>query len=372
MTTQSIPFSSYMREALYGQNGYYMVDRHRFGKSGDFFTSAQVSPVFGELWASFVIQSMPDNEIHIIEFGPGDGDFAISLLKALLHRQSKPVHYAGIEVSPIGRSRVKDKLDRVKDAAPSDRLSAEIYESVEELTLTQSCSWEGCFVFANEWLDAFPCDLVRVSRNGAVDTLWIEPNMADEEVTSTSSSESGPFRGKHLQSKWKPSMEPTLIAYVNDWIMSLFQEYEDEHLVAEVSLEGLSAARNVVEQLHPEVLALVDYGGYTLDIVGPDRPHGSIRAFCEHRLVDDFLDLQGGVDLTYDVDFKPYLRLLQQMGYRTALKKQGVFLVTQPFFEAVVNERAATDPRVYQAIKTLVLPGGMGERFMVLLAERGQ
>ncbi len=368
MTSMWMPFSAYMQEALYGLNGYYMIDRNRFGKSGDFFTSAQVSPVFSELWASFVMQKVAEGEYRIVEFGPGDGDFAISLLTALLRMDDRMIHYAGIEVSPAGRERLADKLKVLRDKASDDRLDVSVYSSLDELQKCQPDAWDGCFLFANEWLDAFPCDVVRVSRNGLVESLWVSKTI---ETSPPSSDVAGPFQGEYLQTEWKISGDQKLLSYVNKWMVPLFQDYEEDRLVAEVSLESLAAVTQVVEKIHPGVMALVDYGGYTVDVIGEDRPNGSLRAFREHQLVDRFLDYQGQVDLTYDVDFSPVISLFQQLEYGTSLKKQGMFLVTQPFFEQVVNERAASDPSVYQAIKTLVLPGGMGERFFVLLAERG-
>ena len=368
MTSMWMPFSAYMQEALYGPKGYYMIDRNRFGKSGDFFTSAQVSPVFGEIWASFVMQKVAEREYRIVEFGPGDGDFAISLLTALLRMDERMIHYAGIEVSPAGRERLADKLQELRDTASDDRLDVSVYGSLDELKKCQPDAWDGCFVFANEWLDAFPCDVLRISRNGLVESLWVSKTI---ETPPPSSDVVGPFQGEHLQTEWKESRDLYLLSYVKEWMMPLFQDYEEDQMVAEVSLESLAAVMHVVEKIRPRVMALIDYGGYTIDVIGPDRPNGSLRAYRDHQLVDHFLDWQGLVDLTYDVDFSPVISLLQQMEYGTSLKKQGMFLVTQPFFERIVNERAASDPRVYQAIKTLVLPGGMGERFFVLLAERG-
>ena len=376
MTGQAVPFSQYMREALYGEDGYYMVARERFGKTGDFYTSAQVSPIFGELWAHFIKRAAASQPLAIVEMGVGDGDFAASMLAELAHVADVPVHYAGIELSSIGQKRASDKLRAVLESAPKGAISARVYGTLNELLIDQPDTFFGGMVFANEWLDAIPCEVLRLTSGGQAERLWVQAKTGDGAAAAdaTSAYSPGPFQGGRYGSEWRPVEDAQLLEYARKWIQPLFREFQHDpvkRLVAEVPIQGLQALTQVVERLAPSRLALVDYGGYTLDVVGPDRPHGSLRAYRRHRLVGDFLDQKGLVDLTCDVDFSPVMAHIAQMGYRVELKKQGVFLLTLPFFEQVASSRAKWDAHVHQDIKTLVLPGGMGERFFVLLAERG-
>lgn len=49
-----ISYADYMRLALYDERcGYYMSERTKIGKDGDFFTNSYVSDLFGKLFASF-------------------------------------------------------------------------------------------------------------------------------------------------------------------------------------------------------------------------------------------------------------------------------------------------------------------------------
>ncbi len=354
MMERAIPFSLYMQDALYGQDGYYMGSRNRFGKDGDFYTSAQVSPIFGELWAHFVMQVTTGERYNIVEMGVGDGDFAASLLAELIRVGDKPIDYAGIELSPLGRARTTDKLQQVLANGSRVAVCAQVYTNIEEVLIDHPATFQGGFVFANEWLDAIPCERLRITADGAVERLWV--------TTQTNSA----------VSEWKVTEEPALLEYAKQWIVPLLLENDVAQIVTEVSLQSHHAVTQVIDQLSPSWMALVDYGGHTADVVGQDRPQGSLRAYREHQLIEDFLNHKGQVDLTYDVDFSPIMSLLEQMGYRNELKKQGIFLMTQPFFEQVVNARSVFDSRVFQTIKTLVLPGGMGERFFVLIAERRQ
>ncbi len=368
MTNAAVPFSQYMQDALYGENGYYMAARTRFGRAGDYYTSAQVSPVFGELWARFFDSRVHGDSLAIVEVGAGDGDFAASVLTELVRIAKVPIRYAALELSPVGRERTQNKLRRIAADAPFGRLTGNVYATLAELHAREPTAYAGGIVFANEWLDAIPCEVLRVSRAGGVERLWVV------EGRRTAAAKAGPFCGERLDTMWQPTMDAQIKAYADRWILPLFAALRDDPpdwLVAEAAPQCDQALSRLVEALAPSCVALVDYGGYSIDVVGVDRPRGSLRAYREHRLVDDFIDLQGRVDLTYDVDFGPVRERFEQYGYTVDLTKQGMFLVRLPFFEKVVSARAATDARVYQNIKTLVMPGAMGERFMVLLAERG-
>lgn len=51
---QIITYADYMEVALYHpKKGYYMKDRQKIGKSGDFYTSSNVSDIYGKLIAKW-------------------------------------------------------------------------------------------------------------------------------------------------------------------------------------------------------------------------------------------------------------------------------------------------------------------------------
>jgi SAM-dependent MidA family methyltransferase len=79
-----IPFSDFMRTALYDpEHGYYRSARDPFGKEGDFFTAAQLQPVFGILIAArirLLRERMGDTaSFTVVELGAGRGEMAEAL-----------------------------------------------------------------------------------------------------------------------------------------------------------------------------------------------------------------------------------------------------------------------------------------------------
>lgn len=112
----SIPFSRFMEIALYHpEGGYYRRLRDPFGKHGDFFTAAQLQPVFGRLVAQSIRQLGCD---AVLDLGCGRGEMQPAM---------EGIVYKGIDIG---------------DQWP-DR-----FEGV---------------IFANELFDALPVDVARLS-----------------------------------------------------------------------------------------------------------------------------------------------------------------------------------------------------------------
>lgn len=146
-----LSFAEFMQTALYHpESGYYTGSRDPFGKDGDFFTAAQMQPVFGRLiaqWARAAFPSMGEPCLFV-DLGAG--------------RQEMREALGSFEYLPV---------------LPGDSLPAHI------------CG----VVFANEFLDALPVHLLRarggVWREMLVDLregafVFVEGPEADSELSS--------------------------------------------------------------------------------------------------------------------------------------------------------------------------------------------
>lgn len=78
-----LTFARYMELALYHPEFGYYRRRDPFGKAGDFYTAAQLQPVFGELMAAFVERfqerSGMTGPFGVLELGAGRGDLGAAL-----------------------------------------------------------------------------------------------------------------------------------------------------------------------------------------------------------------------------------------------------------------------------------------------------
>src|SRR5438128_625615 len=102
-------FAEYMDQSLYGPEGYYASRVAKSGRSGDYFTAPDVSPVLGRLLAGILVHwatEFASRPFHLVEMGAGEGRLAGSIGKALAgdhQKWLKDLDYVAVERSPARR-----------------------------------------------------------------------------------------------------------------------------------------------------------------------------------------------------------------------------------------------------------------------------
>lgn len=120
----SIDFETFMSIALYGEHGFYTRgdETGRAGRRGDFITSPEVGPLFGQLLARHI-----DNEwrrcgspssFTVVDAGAGPGTLARSILAAS-PKCSSALRYVAVEVSAPQRAMHPDGITST-DSMPTD------------------------------------------------------------------------------------------------------------------------------------------------------------------------------------------------------------------------------------------------------------
>lgn len=333
-----IGFDRYMERALYEPElGYYHNGSIKFGPQGDFVTAPELSPVLARALAAqlgTVLQRV-DRPV-VLEVGAGTGRLAVDLMRALgeldIHAR-----YRILEPSPELRDR-----QRARCAAAG--VEAHWLDDFPDE------SFDGAIV-ANEVLDAFPatCFVRRAAevrplgvgsaQNGLT---WME-GPVDEELSRQVASLEGRL-GRRLPNGYR----------------------------SEVSRRLPSWMRRIAAALNRGAAFILDYGLTEAEYYHPQRADGTLICHYRHRAHDDPFLFPGLQDISAWVDFSACARAAHDAGLTIAgFTTQGQFIVeavTVP--EARISQEAA-DPAAAQALKTLVLPGEMGERFKLLVLSRG-
>jgi SAM-dependent MidA family methyltransferase len=327
--------------ALYDPRfGYYARAAQRSGRAGDFFTSVDVGPLFGQLLAAQVAEMATlvstGARVDLVEAGAGNGRLSADILRAL-HRDAPGVYdrlrLLLVEASPEAR---------LAQAATFGSLAERLDESAARLP----ASFEGILV-ANELFDAMPAHQV-VMRAGGLREVYVEAS------------------GDHLATREGPLSTVRLQHYFDDLGIALEPGWR-----AEVSLAAYDWMREAAAALTRGFAIFIDYGHEANELYSVTHSSGTLTSYRRHQArgaespspAESWLRTPGEQDLTAHVDFTTLRRAAEQEGCVTL-----AYLDQMYFLMALATPRLeALTPKERLALKTLIMPGGLGSTMKVLI-----
>jgi SAM-dependent MidA family methyltransferase len=342
-----ITFAEYMDACLYHpDHGYYSKADQQPRR--DYFTSVDLSPVFGRLLARQFHEmwerlGRPD-PFWLVEAGAGTGALAKHVLDCAAESLSE--FYAALRYVAVERSAPR----RAAQARP-----LESHATRGRLTCSPDLPGkitQGCF-FSNELLDAMPVHRV-LQENRSLRELYVAAG--DDGFHECSGSLSC----------------PALAEYFADQGITLHDQQQ-----AEASLEACRWLEQVASKLSRGFVLTIDYGHLAPELYDERHMRGTLLAYARHRANEDYFRAPGEQDLTAHVNFTALEQRGQTSGLlRTGFTSQSNFLLAlarHSQFEDLQSE-AMTEHQQTRArllFKTLIHPEGMGETFQVLVQHKG-
>ena len=292
-----LPFEEFMASALYDPTGgFFSTGGVRSTKEGDFLTSPEVSPMFGETLARFVdgeLGSMStadepgsgvDGDLDIprlvVEAGAGSG----SLLRPLLDSLDTPLEPWAVEASPAARASLADRIPEATIVSELDELP-DLFEGA---------------IIANELIDNLPVALA----------VWEDDDWVERWVDTEHD---------------KLVLVPAPARPVVEWWCVQFAGDVAEGGVVEVQLAAWSWIHHALERLLEGPLIVIDYGD-TAAGLAPRRAHGTLRTYRAHHLGPHPLDEPGATDITVDVNFTALAAACEDAGSAVEVLRQEEFL----------------------------------------------
>lgn len=394
------------------------------GPRGDFVTAPEVSHVFGHCicvwfvtqWKSTLLNS--PQRVQLVELGPGRGTLMTDILQLATTSKLQDFGQAIQVVNLIEASR---ELRSQQEQALQDALGYLIdfefvqvtsFESMSNTTNKNkpskadkpksSSSTEGkkkfqirvewhdtfysfhrqrnkdlpVFMVLQEFLDALPVHSFQKTSEGWRERLIDVASVEDQE-DSNSSEQSSPSSSKdppklipRLRQVLAPDVTPAVELFLEP-----NRQYDSapEGSVVEICPEAVVLIQDMAKVLEESqgVALMIDYG--------QDGTADTLRAFSKHRQVP-LTSYPGRVDVTADVDFFALRNSVVANKETTQDRQihafgpvtQGEFLMRMGAADMVINsiEQDDTTPeqaqRLTDALKYLVLPENMGERYKVL------
>jgi SAM-dependent MidA family methyltransferase len=343
-----IPFSRYMDLCLYDPElGYYSRNAEQFGKAGDFYTSSDVHAVFGRLLARqfdemWRVLGSPER-IDLVELGPGRGLFAQDVLGWAEKKFPDFLHalrYVLVESSPVLRERIKQTLKSHLDSGKAELTK---FYPLEEKSSRNAPT----IVFANEFFDALPVEILSVNGSLRIDER----------------------DGRFIET-WAPASPEEM-------------EFLDRHSVHPEPHERIEAplvARQFMDRIAASIqrgfVVAIDYG-YTREEQLAGRHRGTVKAIRQHSINGSPYEAPGDQDITADVNFTALTASAENHGMLThKLVTQAQFLLgigeANQFADAFEESRLPQErAKIALQLKHLVTPAGMGESFQVLVVSKG-
>ena len=391
--------------------GYYVRAAQRSGRAGDFFTSVDVGPLFGELLEiqlavmADLLQSTAEHAkpaektlssassafspvpvFDLVEAGAGNGRLSADILEAA--RRRHPAFYESLRLHLVEASATARAAQRTTLADAADRLVF----SGDALP----ASFDGVLI-ANELLDAMPVHQV-VMRADGLREIYVSSKSQVPRSKSASSKSQVPRsksavasrksqvagRDSRLETRdsrletWNvelgtvegPPSTPALEAYLDRLGVSLEPGWR-----VEINLRAIDWVREAARRLERGFMILVDYGHEARELYSATHSAGTLTSFSGHRSAGPesspntlpWLQQPGERDLTAHVDFTSVRAAAEAEGMTTIGFLDQTYFLMGLLEQLPDPQSAIRNPQ----LKTLIMPGGLGSTHKVLILGKG-
>ena len=334
LSSKEIPIDEFISNVLYDESHGYYSKKIPFGKNGDFITAPEISFLFGEVLAIWVVSfwehlDKPKN-FNIIELGPGNG-----LLSKILVKTFKKFP----EFFDSSKMYLYEKSKKLKEVQKK-LLHKEDIKWIQNLNSIK----KGPVLFlGNEFFDAIPIKQFKRLKNRLYEKYFIiDKNNKIKEIYKKASKE-------------------------NFKIINSYKSLKKLQFI-EFPKFGFDELGKIVKQVIrlKGCILLIDYGYLK------SNNQNTLQSVMKHKK-NELLNNLGNADITAHVNFT----LLNEFFVKNGLKIKNV-ISQRNFLETMgILERASilakkmkfteqTD--LYLRIKRLLSPRYMGDLFKVILA----
>tara|TARA_B100000965_G_scaffold276616_1_gene234440 strand:+ start:1491 stop:2681 length:1191 start_codon:yes stop_codon:yes gene_type:complete len=336
-----ITFGEFMHHALYAPSlGYYSGKSRKFGESGDFITAPEETDILGRIIAKqcfTILKEIPD--ASLIEYGPGSGALAVSILRQLIQMDLKPRAYYMVDVSEDLRERQKK---RILTELP------EIYDSVFWISGIPE-GFNGV-VIGNEIIDSMPFERFMISDKGI---LQFFVGIKEEGLVYELESANIDVRQyvKRIEKK--------------------IGKHLCEGFISEISFNGRDLINDVSLKLNQGMFILLDYGVSSSEYYSDEKNQGWMHCHFKHHKHFEPLIYPGIQDITTWVDFSLIAETAEANGMMVdAYLTQAQFIINNGIedeFLGFNDMDTKKQMELTRQIKLLTLPDKMGSNFKCLV-----
>ncbi len=328
----NLPLDKFINLSLYDEKlGYYMK-RNPFGKKGDFVTSPNISRLFSEIIAIWILsfwQSLGSpKKFNLIELGGGNGEMMKILIESL---KNFPFFFKACNFI------IHEKSSRLIDIQKKKLIK----ENIKWIYKVKELKKKPCIFIANEFFDSLAIKQFVKRRN-----LWFEKFVNFENQKKPFFFEKK-IDIKKIEKKinFKISQNQNFIEY------------------SQLSLDYLKDISKIIKENNGGLL-LIDYG-YT-----EKRMKNTLQAVSKHKFANIFRNI-GNIDITHNINFSLFKKLIKNIGgLKNNLTTQRKFLLKMGIKQRAEiiskNKSFLKKADIYYRLERLINENQMGNLFKVM------
>ena len=337
--TGPITFADFMETALYAASGgYYTSKDGRWGTGADYVTSIDISSAFartlaGQVYEMWQLLSCPDT-FSLIEAGAGRGWLGTGILDTVEERY--PDFFSVLTLRLVDRS--FGTLEETEHGR---------VERVSGLELLEPAPFG--VIISNELIDSFPVH--RLLFEGGLKEVFVD------------------YRdGLFIEVFQEPSTAE-LAGY-----LAPFEFVEGQRV--EVNLNAAKWLKSAASCIGAGFIITIDYGLPARELYALGRP-STLLCHLRHTINDNPYTNVGLQDITTHVDFTGMVEAGRENGLElTGFTTQKNFLIGAGVLEELMQVTGDETDEVERvshnrSIQELIMPGGMGDTFKVLVQHKG-
>jgi len=333
---KGLPLDQFIDFALYDKvNGYYMK-KNPFGKEGDFITAPNITRLFSEIIAIWVLTFWKSigspKKFNLLELGAGNGEMMKVIIETL---ENFPECFNNCNFQIHEKSKFLKKRQKLN-------LKSENITWIDDIKINNS--YPTVFL-ANEFFDALPIKQF-FKRNES----WVE-------------------RFVNLKDKKNAEFNEQPIN-IKDVDKNLgFEISKDQEIIeySPRSFEYLKDISNLIKKNDGGIL-IIDYGYLNL------KMEDTLKAVKNHKHSNILEDI-GDSDITYNINFNLFERFIDQFDdLNFIITNQKKFLTSMGIIQRaeIISENIPFSKKsdLFYRIRRLIDEKQMGELFKVMLIKK--
>ncbi len=329
----NLPLDKFIDLSLYNKSFGYYMKKNPFGSQGDFITAPNISRLFSEMIALWIIsfwQSLGSpKKFNLIELGAGNGEMMKVMIESF---KNFPIFFDSCNLIIHEKSPSLVKIQKKK-------LNKNKIKWISKLNCIQK---KPSIFIANEFFDSIAIKQFIKRKN-----IWYEKFVK--------------FKNKNKYYFYEKKIDIKKIEKKINLKISHNQNF------IEYSELGLNYLKNISKIIKDNSggLLLIDYG------YNEKKMKNTLQAVSKHKFAS-ILGNMGNVDITHNINFNLFKNFMRQMdGLTNNLTTQRKFLIQMGIKQRAEiiskNQNFLKKADIYYRVKRLIDDSQMGKLFKVML-----